>query len=180
MKGFERRNQFLSLCGLNCGLCPMKLGGYCGGCGNGNQTCRIARCSREHGNVEYCFACAEYPCDKYQDIDQYDSFITHRRQRADLERAQSIGIDEYNRAQEEKARILNYLLSTCNDGRRKSFFCTAVNLLDFPELRETTDLLSGNETIVQAPLKERGAYAASLLGARAEEKGISLKLRRKK
>lgn len=180
MKNFERKNQLFSLCGLNCGLCTMRLGGHCGGCGNGNQTCRIARCSREHGNVEYCFACAEYPCDTYRDIDQYDSFITHRRRRADLERARSIGIDAYNREQEEKTRILEYLLSTCNDGRRKSFFCTAVNLLELPDLREAVNLLSGNEEIVQAPLKERGAYAAGLLGERAEKKGISLKLRRKK
>ena len=26
MKGFERKNQLFSLCGLNCGLCPMFLG----------------------------------------------------------------------------------------------------------------------------------------------------------
>lgn len=44
MKGFVRENQLLSLCGLNCGLCPMFLGKYCGGCGNGNQSCSIARC----------------------------------------------------------------------------------------------------------------------------------------
>ena len=25
MKGFERKNQLFSLCGLNCGLCPMFL-----------------------------------------------------------------------------------------------------------------------------------------------------------
>ena len=43
MKGFVRENQLLSLCGLNCGLCPMFLGKYCGGCGNGNQSCSIAR-----------------------------------------------------------------------------------------------------------------------------------------
>ena len=54
MKGFERKNQLFSLCGLNCGLCPMLLGNYCGGCGNGNQSCRIAKCSLEHGKIEYC------------------------------------------------------------------------------------------------------------------------------
>ena len=41
MKGFERKNQLFSLCGLNCGLCPMRLGNYCGGCGNGNQSCEL-------------------------------------------------------------------------------------------------------------------------------------------
>lgn len=54
MKGFERENLWLSLCGL----CTMRLGGHCGGCGNGNQSCRIARCSLEHGKVEYCFQCS--------------------------------------------------------------------------------------------------------------------------
>ena len=50
MKGFKRNNQLLSLCGLNCGLCPMHIDGYCPGCGGGagNQSCRIARCSLEH------------------------------------------------------------------------------------------------------------------------------------
>ena len=55
MKGFERKNQLFSLCGLNCGLCPMRLGNYCGGCGNGNQSCGIAKCSLEHGKIEYCY-----------------------------------------------------------------------------------------------------------------------------
>ena len=35
MKGFKRNNQLLSLCGLNCGLCPMHIDGYCPGCGGG-------------------------------------------------------------------------------------------------------------------------------------------------
>lgn len=70
MKGIERKNQLFSLCGLNCGLCPMLLGSYCGGCGNGNQSCKIAKCSLEHGEMEYCYECKQYPCEKYQHIDE--------------------------------------------------------------------------------------------------------------
>ena len=60
MKGFERNNQLLSLCGLNCGLCSMFIGKNCPGCGagDGNQGCRIARCSIERGNTDYSFYCA--------------------------------------------------------------------------------------------------------------------------
>ena len=49
MKGFEREDQLFSLCGLNCGLCSMHLGGYCPGCGGGagNQACAIARCAMQ-------------------------------------------------------------------------------------------------------------------------------------
>ena len=68
MKGFERKNQLFSLCGLNCGLCPMLLGNYCGGCGNGNQSCKIAKCSLAHGEIEYCYECKQYPCEKYQPL----------------------------------------------------------------------------------------------------------------
>ena len=48
MKGFERNNQLLSLCGSNCGLCTMFLGKCCPGCGggDGNQGCRIASVNR--------------------------------------------------------------------------------------------------------------------------------------
>lgn len=144
MKGFERKNQLFSLCGLNCGLCPMLLGNYCGGCGNGNQSCGIAKCSLEHGKIEYCYECKQYPCEKYQHIDDYDSFITHKRRKADLERAQSIGIEQYNLEQQEKAQILSYLLSNYNDGRRKNFFCVAVNLLELYELREAINQIKTN------------------------------------
>ena len=83
MKGFKRQNQLFSLCGLNCGLCPMFLNKNCPGCGGGegNQTCKIARCSIEHDGVEYCFQCGEYPCEKYEHIDDFDSFITHRQRK---------------------------------------------------------------------------------------------------
>ena len=71
MKNFKRDNLLFSLCGLNCGLCPMKIDGYCPGCGGGagNQSCKIARCSMEHGGIEYCFQCGKYPCEKYEGID---------------------------------------------------------------------------------------------------------------
>ena len=73
MKGFVRNNQYLSLCGLNCKLCPMNLAGHCSGCGVDNQSCKIAKCSIEHGKIEYCFQCTSFPCDKYAHIDDFDS-----------------------------------------------------------------------------------------------------------
>ena len=81
MKGFKRKNQLFSLCGLNCGLCPMILDKHCGGCGNGNPSCKIAKCSLEHGKIGYCYECENYPCEKYQNIDKYDSFITKGRRK---------------------------------------------------------------------------------------------------
>lgn len=55
---FKRTDGLFSLCGLNCGLCPMHIRGGCSGCFNGStcyRTCPIAPCSVRHGNVDYIF-----------------------------------------------------------------------------------------------------------------------------
>lgn len=179
MKGFERKNQLFSLCGLNCGLCPMFLGKHCGGCGNGNQSCKIAKCSLEHGEVEYCYECENYPCEKYQHIDKYDSFITHKHQKRDLERAQNLGIEQYNLEQQEKIQILSLLLANYNDGRRKNFFCVAVNLLELSELREAIKQIQQNEELSDLSIKERCSYIVDVLQKIADRKNITLKLIKK-
>lgn len=177
MKGFERSNPLFSLCGLNCGLCPMFVGRYCGGCGHGSQACAIARCSRERGNVEYCFACAEYPCERYANETQYDSFITYRRQKADLERARQIGAQAYTLELTEKMRALETLLAGYNDGRRKSFFCVAVNLLEIEEIREAMQQIKAIPE--DLPVKQRSAMAVEALKAMAARRSLELKLRKK-
>ncbi len=182
MKGFARDNLLLSLCGLNCGLCPMHLDGRCPGCGGGegNQSCKIARCSLEHGNVPYCIDCGSYPCEKYQYFDDYDSFVTHQRRAADLKRLKEIGEAAYNAEQREKADILRYLLENFNDGRRKTFFCVAVNLLELPELRDIVRQLNGGQLPPEMPQKEKSACAVKLLQQTADQRGITLRLRKKK
>lgn len=122
MRGFERSTLLFSLCGLNCGLCSMKIGGHCGGCGHGNQSYKIAKCSIAHGGIEYCFQCEEYPCCNYDNIDAFDSFITHRNQKSDILKAQRIGIDAYHAEQIEKVKLLDTLLSDYNSGRKKNAF----------------------------------------------------------
>ena len=158
----------------------MLLGNYCGGCGNGNQSCKIAKCSLEHGKIGYCYECRQYPCEKYHNIDEYDSFITHRRRKADLERAQRIGIEQYNLEQQEKIQILSYLLSNYNDGRRKNFFCMAVNLLELSELQEAMKQIQSNDELSALPFKAQCSYVAEMFQKIAGRRNIKLKLIKKK
>lgn len=177
MKQFTRDNSLFSLCGLNCGLCSMRLGGHCKGCGLGNRPCPLARCSMEHDAIEYCFQCDEYPCERYDCIDVYDSFITHQKQKADLQKAQQVGIENYNAEQVMKMKILDNLLNQYNDGRKKTLFCVAVNLL---ELDELTAIIEQAELRTQGmPVKEKSAFISSLFQLRATEKGIELKLKKR-
>lgn len=159
----------------------MKLDNYCPGCGGGegNQGCPIARCSLQHQNVEYCFQCTEYPCEKYNGIDEFDSFVTHRNQLKDVKKAQLIGMKKYHLELEEKSDILKYLLANYNDGRRKSFFCIAVNLMDIQDLREIVDDIKIKTTSTDLTLKEKAAIAVKLFQTIAQEKNLVLKLNKK-
>ena len=181
MKGFTRNNQRLSLCGLNCTLCPMYLGKYCPGCGGGagNQPCKIARCGLAHNQIQYCSYCEKYPCEKYEAEEIYDSFISHRRRHDDLKRILEIGEDAYDAEQQAKEEILLYLLQECNDGRRKSYYCQAVNLVSLPDLQ--TALKAIREQVSDSDSKkERAVFAVRCLQDMADRAGIDLKLRKKK
>lgn len=180
MKGFKRENLLFSLCGLNCGLCPMNLNQYCPGCGGGegNQPCSIAKCSLQHGAVEYCFQCEEYPCKKYDSIEEFDSFITHQHQKQDMIKWKELGAERYSAEQKKKKTLLAQLLDGYNDGRKKTLFCVAVNLLEQEELEAIVFELE--QSARNLPIKERAARAAALLQKAAQERNVELRLRRKK
>lgn len=180
MKDYRRDYPLFSLCGLHCGLCPIHhMANGCPGCGGGegHQPCAVIRCSREHGGMEYCFQCGEFPCGRFTDMMEFDSFVPTRNVLRDLEKARTVGMAAYRRELDGKAALLERLLERYNDGRRKSFFCTAVNLLELEELRETAALLD-SETERLEP-KERGALAAARFQELAKRKGVELKLRKK-
>lgn len=106
MKGFTRTETRFSLCGLNCALCSMHLGGYCPGCGGGagNQSCAMARCSLEHGGVQFCWECPEYPCPRYDGFGDGDSFVPHRNRQKDIAQARELGLEAYLAQLEENGR----------------------------------------------------------------------------
>jgi hypothetical protein len=120
MKNYSRQNNLLSLCGLNCGLCQMNIGGYCPGCGGGegHQPCAVVRCAIAHGNPEYCYLCGEYPCDKYTDAVTFDSFITHKIMLADFAKAKRI-----TRSSARKSQFCVICLTITTTGGAKR--CTA-------------------------------------------------------
>ncbi len=59
-------------------------------------------------------------------------------------KARRFGIEAYNVEQTEKAKILDILLSGFNDGRKKTLFCAAVDLLDCKSSKQYSVKLSVN------------------------------------
>lgn len=181
MKGFTRGETRFSLCGLNCALCSMRLGGYCPGCGGGagNQSCAIAKCSLEHGGIPFCWECPEYPCSRYDGFDDGDSFVPHRNRKQDIAQAREVGLEAYLAQLEEKRAILEKLLAYYNDGRRKTLFNTAVYLLPLEDLQSVMTALSSRPELKGQPIKERALAAVDLLQEAADRQGIRLKLNKK-
>ena len=77
-------------------------------------------------------------------------------------------------------RILDMLLSGYNDGRKKTLFCVAVNLLELQELQEVLREIDNRPDIKMLTLKEKSSYAAGVFQNAAKRKNIELKLRKKK
>ena len=181
----QRQYPLFSACGLNCGLCPRyHTDGIskCPGCAgedfsSKHPTCGVLSCSQRHG-IEYCYLCDEYPCKKFEGVDNSDSFITHKNQLTDFDKVKNIGLDAYEAELNIKVELLKGLLMNFDDGRRKGFFCIAVNLLDLQDLKsvmeQTKDEIKPDDT-----LKEKSTTAVRLLQTMAEKRDISLQLRKK-
>lgn len=132
-----------------------------------------------NGRIEFCYLCDEYPCEKYDDIDMFDSFITHRNQLKDLEKVKKIGIDAYQIELTEKIEILKYLLANYNDGRRKNFFCIAVNLLELQDVKSVVEQIATETESDNLTLKEKSTLVANMFQLMAAKRNIVLKLNKK-
>lgn len=182
MREFQRPHPEFSACGLNCGLCPRYYtagDSRCPGCaGEGffakHPTCGILSCCIRK-NIDGCYQCEAYPCAKYDGADRWDSFITHKNRFRDLLQAKEAGAAPA--VLSEKMSLLRRLLEQWNDGRRKSFYCTAVNLLSAEGTAAVLDRLE-HEVPPQTP-KERAALAVRLLEAQAQLECVDIKLRKK-
>ncbi|MCL2380604.1 MAG: hypothetical protein FWC64_03300 [Treponema sp.] len=97
----------------------------------------------------------------------------------DFEKAKRIGIEAYKEELNEKVKMLEDLLANYNDGRRKSFFCIAVNLLELNEVKCVLEQLGRETELSGLMVKEKSVRAVALFQAIAQEKNVVLKLNRK-
>ncbi len=97
----------------------------------------------------------------------------------DLERAKKIGIAAYNEELDKKKEIFEKLLKEYNDGRKKTFYCVAVNLLDLEELEDAMRMVEEFDTSHTLTVKEKAEQIKSVFEDLAQQKNIVLKLRKK-
>jgi hypothetical protein len=135
-----------------------------------------------HEGVPYCFQCKEYPCERYARINERDSFITYLHVPSDMETARASGLESYLDQLSRKSEILDTLLDQWDNGRLKSFFCLAVNLLPLASLETAMARLNRERTQMEGDPDTNpatyGSLAKETFNQIAASEGIELKLRR--
>jgi hypothetical protein len=186
MKEYIRQYPLFSLCGLNCGLCPRfqtEGTSKCPGCGGKDfhvkhPSCAVITCSKKHDDVEFCFQCNSFPCNRFAESGKVDSFISYRNVIADLKKAKKYGIQKYQAELSRKIEILEYLICSYNDGRKKGFYCISVNLLKLSSLERIMEQIKNKIEPQNINKGDKINLIVALIESSAKKESAVLKLRK--
>ena len=185
VKEYSRKYPEFSLCGLNCSLCPRfqtEGPSKCPGCGGKcfyekHPTCSVITCSQKHNGVEFCYDCEEFPCIKYDIPMKQDTFISKKNFINDMKVAKN-SISKYLDELKAKQNILEDLIKNFNDGRMKSYYCLAVNLIPLSGLKKVIDNIQRTAEKERIEVKEKAKMARDFLEKEAKSLGIIIELRK--
>ena len=177
----------IGICGLSCRLCPMyhiKGESRCGGCKSESRKfvgCTLMTCAVKKKGIEFCWHCEESTvCEKWKKHREFskhrDSFICYQKLEKNIRFIQEKGVDEFEKEQRTREKLLKDMLKEFNEGRSKTFYCITSTVLEIQELEnaldEATKQSEGLET------KEKAKILHQLLDKAAERKNCCLKLRK--
>ncbi|MHA1131041.1 MAG: DUF3795 domain-containing protein [Candidatus Helarchaeota archaeon] len=97
-------------CGIYCKLCPGLKIYKCGGCREAKgqilkfPVCKTYECVTNKG-YEFCFECAEFPCEMLQPIVNFEIFLPHNSKVYSLLMIQKHGLKKWNELCEEKLKL---------------------------------------------------------------------------
>jgi len=187
-KGPLKQHTTISACGLDCVLCPRYYTegkSRCSGCGSelsfAAAGCKIFRCCVSEQGFESCAECRDFPCDKLEGVDGCDSFVTHRKMLINLRSIRDHGIEPFLEEQGKRRDLLESMLSEYNDGRSKSFLCSAATLLPIEAIADSMEDVKGraSESGIEGDDKKAGAkLLKKSLEAAALREGVDLKFRK--
>ena len=173
-------------CGIYCGLCPKfqsKAPSRCPGCKILSLTisCKRYNCCVKKSGFETCAECAEFPCDKYENFFDWDSFVSHKVCLPSLERVKEAGLIGWLREQDKKRQALENMLDNYNEGKSCSFYCIAAALLP-PEsitdaVRQAEKTMAA-EMVRASDIKAKAKIVRSAIQDSATKASIDLKLRK--
>jgi hypothetical protein len=136
--------------------------------------------------LEVCSQCNEFPCKKFESWRDRDnipsSYPPDRAAHSNHKFIKEYGLEEFLKQQAMRMRTLEKMLREFNDGRAKSFYCIAANLLPIGDLQASIDSAQqriGAEKVELHNVKTKSMILRRFLTDFALKKGIELELRKK-
>lgn len=172
-------------CGIYCGLCPWfqsTAPSRCPGCRIRSQSvsCKRYDCCVKKNGFGTCAECQAFPCEKYEQFFDWDSFVSHGPCLSNLEAIRRHGLKPWLKEQHARRKLLEQLLAKYNEGRSATFYCAAAALLS-PDaiagaLQEARRRM-GAAGAADLDIKAKAKIVRTAIQAHATAAGIDLKLR---
>jgi hypothetical protein len=177
----------IGICGLSCRLCPhyhTEGASRCGGCKTESRMgagCPFITCALKKKGIEFCWDCKEKKtCEKWAKhrdaAKKADSFKCYQKLEEDIACIRKNGVHEFEKTQKKREHLLNEMLQEWNEGRSKSYYCIAANVMETGELEEA--LTKAHKDSRGLGIKETSKVLHSILDEIAKQRHYYLKLRK--
>ena len=177
----------IGICGLSCRLCPTyntDAKSKCDGCKSENRMvvgCPFITCAIKKKGIEFCWDCEQNEtCEKWMKHrnagKKVDSFKCYRKLEDDIAFIQKNGVNEFEKLQKMREKLLEEMLQEFNEGRSKSYYCIAATILEIGELKEALTKARKDSTGLE--IKDKSKVFHLILDELAERKNYYLKLRK--
>ncbi len=178
----------VGICGLACRLCPSYHAqgeSKCGGCKSAYRMavgCPFITCAKKKG-VEFCWECDEREsCERWRAHrafgQKHDTFVCYQKLEANIAFIQQNSVQEFERTQKTRERLLDEMLDGFNEGRSKTYYSIAATVMQAQELKNA--LAQAKQQATGLELKDRARVLHMLLDEIAAHKRYVLKLRKTK
>lgn len=136
---------------------------------------------KEQG-IEFCWDCSESEnCEKWAKHrargKMQDSFKCYQTLEKDINFVKEHGVEEFEKTQKAREKLLRTLLNEFNEGRSKTYFCIAATVMEEDELKAAIKT-ARKETAGVSDIKQKAKTMHAILDGIAEEQGCLLKLRK--
>ena len=177
----------IGICGLSCRLCPRyhtENKSRCGGCKSEFRMsvgCPFITCAIKKKGIEFCWQCKENKtCERWRKHREFskrvDSFKCYQKLEDDITFIQKNGVNEFEKVQKTREKLLKEMLQEFNEGRSKSYYCVAATVLEIEELKEA--LTKAKMDSFGLEIKERSKVLHLILNEITERKNYYLRLRK--
>jgi len=177
----------IGICGLSCRLCPAyhrETKSKCEGCKSEYRmgaACPFHTCAIKKKRIDFCGVCDENnTCVKWrkfrEESKQHDSLLSYQRLEDNIAFIQKNGMEEFEKQQIAREKLLRAILKEFNEGLSKTFYCIAATVLEIGELESVLENARAKSKGLD--IKAKSEVMHSLLNEVASNRNYLLKLRR--